>query len=83
MTSEGVVSPQAAAENPDVANKEDGTLEIPDASSFCDAAKLFDEAPVMRVPEFVVAMHVVRKHLATTVHFFLDVTVRCTTCYLL
>ena len=24
-----------------------------------------------------------RKHLATTVHFFLDVTVRCTTCYLL
>src|ERR1700680_3693433 len=27
--------------------------------------------------------HVERKHLATTVHFFLDVTVRCTTCYLL
>jgi hypothetical protein len=28
-------------------------------------------------------MLIAGKHLATTVHFFLDVTVRCTTCYLL
>ncbi|QIE29700.1 hypothetical protein SBC2_77760 (plasmid) [Caballeronia sp. SBC2] len=28
-------------------------------------------------------VYFMRKHLATTVHFFLDVSVRCTTCYLL